>query len=65
MAKCIKCGTETKLFDRGVAICTSCSDALEARRNLPITESSGQNHAKASKIKMSKGLADSHGQQHR
>jgi len=26
MAKCVKCGIETKLFDRGVAICPSCSE---------------------------------------
>jgi hypothetical protein len=64
MAKCIKCGNETKLYDRGAAICTSCSDALEAGRNLPVTESPGQNQAKASTIKTSKGLADSHEQQH-
>jgi len=62
MAKCIKCGTETKLYDRGVAICTSCSDALDAERKLPVTASSGQDQAKASKIKMRKGLADQHGQ---
>jgi hypothetical protein len=37
IAKCIKCGTETKLYDRGVAICTSCFDALEAKRELPVT----------------------------
>jgi hypothetical protein len=35
MAKCAKCGAETELFDRGVPICTACSDAMEAKRNPP------------------------------
>jgi hypothetical protein len=33
MAKCIKCGADTQLFDRGVPICLACSDAMEAKRN--------------------------------
>jgi hypothetical protein len=32
MAKCIKCGAETQLYDAGVPICINCSDQLEARR---------------------------------
>jgi len=38
MAKCTKCGAETKLFDRGVAICPKCLDLQESKSNVPVDE---------------------------
>jgi len=35
MAKCVRCGAETELFDRGVPICPACVDSMEAKRNPP------------------------------
>jgi len=35
MAKWVKCGVETELFDRGVPICPACVDPMEAKRNPP------------------------------
>jgi len=59
MSKCIKCGTETKLYDRGVAICPNCADLLEAKANRPVVEESprdGITGRPASKIARSRGV---------
>lgn len=34
MAQCAHCQAETELYDGGVAICVTCSNALETKRKL-------------------------------
>ncbi len=38
MAKCAYCGSETELFNNGVAVCLKCSDDHEGKSKPPQTE---------------------------
>ena len=42
MAQCVKCASETQLYDRGVPICPACIDSLDAKATEATVPESGR-----------------------